>query len=211
MAGARWLWTDRALGDFSDADGPAVPPGVPPRPWTWLRQVHGAGVVTVDVPGARAGAAADAAVTATPGCPLVVRSADCAPVVLHGPGGLAVVHAGWRGLAGGVVAAAARALADLGAPAHRAEVGPCIRSGCYEFGAGDLARLARRWGSGVRARTRSGRPSLDLLAAVRAECAAVGIDAVTDSGSCTACDPRWFSHRARGDDARLATIAWLEQ
>ena len=74
----RFCWTARADGDFA-GDLSDRQPG-----WTWLRQVHGAQVVVVRTPGEHAGVEADAAVTDTLGCPLVVRTADCAPVVLTG-------------------------------------------------------------------------------------------------------------------------------
>ncbi len=181
-------------------------------PWTWLRQVHGAEVVTVTRPGEHAGARADAAVTAVPGAALAIGTADCVPVVLVADGAVGVAHAGWRGLLAGVVGATARALADLGRPPVRAVVGPCIRPADYEFGADDLDRVAARWGEGVRATTRHGHPALDVVAGVRAALAEVGVDDVDDEGRCTAADPsRWWSHRARADAGRMATVAWLEE
>ncbi|WCO65216.1 laccase domain-containing protein [Iamia majanohamensis] len=180
-------------------------------PWTWLRQVHGAEVVTVTRPGEHAGATADAAVTAVPGAALAVGTADCVPVVLVADGAVGVAHAGWRGLVAGVVGATAGALDALGHPARRAVIGPCIRPADYEFGADDLDRVAARWGDGVRATTRAGRPALDVVAGVRAALAEVGVTDVADDGLCTAADPgRWFSHRARADPGRMATVAWLE-
>ena len=78
------------------------------EPWTWLRLEHGAGVVTVRGPGEHAGATADAAVTATPGCPVSVTTADCAPVLFADPQArvVAAAHAGWQGALNGVVEAA---------------------------------------------------------------------------------------------------------
>ena len=174
--------------------------------WTWLRQVHGAEVVVVDRPGAHAGAEADAAVTVTPGVVLAVQTADCAPILLSGPAGIGVVHAGWRGLVAGVVAAAAGALESLGAPPVRAVLGPCIRGRCYEFGEPELTEIADRFGPSVRTRTAWDAPALDLAAGVAAACAELGL-ALEDAGTCTACSPHHFSHRARGDLGRQALVA----
>jgi polyphenol oxidase len=122
-----------------------------------------------------------------------------------------VAHAGWRGLVAGVVGATAAAMADLGAPPRRALVGPCVRPSCYEFGAEDLDVVAARFGDGVRAVTTDGRPALDVAAGVRAALAEVGVLDVEDDGTCTACDDeRYWSYRARGEDGRVATIAWIE-
>lgn len=207
--------TTRADGDLAVGLDPGLLAArrraVVPGPWTWLRQVHGAEAVTVTGPGEHAGAAADAAVTAVPGAVLAVTTADCAPVVLVGDGAIGVAHAGWRGLEAGVVAATVEALAALGHPPRRAVIGPCIRAPRYAFGPADLDRLARRWGDAVRATTADGAPALDLAAGVRAALAEEGIHDVADDGSCTASDPdRYWSHRARGEAGRIATVAWLE-
>lgn len=183
-----------------------------PGPWTWLTQVHGSEVVTVTRPGEHAGARADGAVTAVPGAVLAVHTADCAPVVLLADGAVGVAHAGWRGLEAGVVGATARALEALGHPPRRAVVGPCIRPERYAFGEGDLERLVARWGPAVRGRTLDGAPALDLPAAVRAALAEAGVDDVDEDGTCTAADAeRYWSHRARGEAGRMATVAWLEE
>jgi polyphenol oxidase len=184
-----------------------------PLPWTWLLQVHGDRVVVVDEPGARAGAGADAAVTARPGAALAIQTADCAPVALIADEGVvAAVHVGWRGLVAGVVEGAAEAVRRAGGTRLRAVVGPCIHACCYEFGAADLDRVAARYGDGVRATTRSGRSALDVPAAVTSALAAIPTAEVTRAGpGCTACGtPPMFSHRARGDRARQAMVVWLE-
>lgn len=178
-------------------------------PWSWLRQVHGSRVVLVEHPGQRAGERADAAVTTTAGCALVILSADCAPVALASPEGvLGAAHAGWSGVLAGVVEATVDAMRQLGATEIHAVVGPCIRPGCYEFGPEDLDRVAERLGPGVRSLTREGRPALDLPAAVRAALSGAGIDEVTDTGVCTACSPEYFSWRARRDGGRQAAVLW---
>jgi YfiH family protein len=178
-------------------------------PWTWLRQVHGAGVVVVERPGDHAGTEADAAVTRVPGAALAVQVADCAPVALLAADAVGAVHVGWRGLVAGVVPAAVDALRSLTDGEVRAVVGPTIGPECYEFGATDLDAVAAAVGPGVRARTADGRPALDLPAAVRSALAAAGVGEVARQGGCTACTAGWWSYRARGDRARQAVVAWL--
>lgn len=183
-----------------------------PGPCTWLHQVHGADVVTVSSPGEHAGIEADAAVTVAPGCALAVRTADCAPVALLGDGAVGIVHAGWRGLVAGIVERAVGALDDLGADPRslRAEVGPCIRAGCYEFDGPGRDDVAARYGAAVLTTTMWGTPALDLVAAARAALAAAGVADVEVVGGCTACDETWYSHRARVDTARQASFVWLD-
>ena len=119
----------RAQGDFADpacaAAGEAAR-SLADVPWTWVRQVHGSGVVVVDRPGAQRGAEGDAAVTCCLDAGLVVLTADCAPVGLSSPEGVVgVLHAGWRGLMVGVVGATVQAMRALGATRVRAGLGAC--------------------------------------------------------------------------------------
>jgi YfiH family protein len=177
----------------------------PPDEWVWLDQVHGSDVVTVTTPGVRA--TADAAVTAVPGVPLVVLTADCAPIAIADERAVGVIHAGWRGLLAGVVPAAVEALRAVGRGRVRAAIGPCIRPSHYEFGADDLATVADRFGPAVVAETVDGRPALDLAAGVRAAFAECGVDDVRDEGACTFSDVRYFSHRRDGMTGRQAVVA----
>lgn len=209
--GAQVLFTDRDAGDLG---GRA--PGVEQRrraavdvPWTVLRQVHGSRVVVVDRPGQGRGEEADALVTARQGAALAILTADCAPVAFSSPEGIvAVAHAGWRGLAGGVLEATAGRMADLGATDVEAVLGPCIHPCCYEFGREDLARLAGRFGPGVEAADRQGRPALDLPAAVSAALGEAGVPLVEVIDVCTGCSPRYWSWRARRETGRQATVVW---
>ena len=213
--GARARFTGAAEGDLSVA-GHVEPDVLAERrravvdvPWTWLRQVHGAGVVVVDRPGAGAGAEADAAVTAIAGAALAVHTADCAPVALASPEGvLGAAHAGWRGLVAGVLEGTVAAMRGLGATDIVAVVGPCIRAGCYEFGVDDLDLVADRLGPAVRGVTSTGAPALDVPAGVRSALRSIGVVDVRDAGVCTACSTGHFSHRARGDVARQAMVVW---
>jgi len=203
-------WTSRADGDLGPGAGSAAEGrrrSVYAGTWAWLRQVHGATVHVVTAPGSVQGEEGDALVTAVPGVALAVFTADCAPVALTSPEGVAgLVHAGWRGLDAGVIEAAATAMRELGATRLEAVLGPCIRPECYEFGAAELERLAARWGPAARGRTARGRPALDLPAMVGAALQQCGAVLVADAGACTACSDEWFSHRARGDLARQATV-----
>jgi YfiH family protein len=172
--------------------------------------VHGARVVDVTRPGEHAGERADAAVTAAPGAWLAVRTADCAPVVFTASGVVGIAHAGWRGLVAGVIEATVDAMHALGAGDVRAEIGPCIRAECYDFGAEDLDTIASRYGEAVRSTSAAGGPALDLAAGVRAALTAAGVTNAADSRECTACRADdYYSHRARGDRGRMVTTVVL--
>jgi len=178
-------------------------------PWTWLRQVHGSEVVHVRSPGDGAGSRADAAVTDAAGCAVAVLVADCAPVALASSEGVVgVAHAGWMGLMAGVLERTVERMRALGATDVRAVLGPCIRPDCYEFGTEPLDRLAARLGDGVRGLTAMGTPAFDVPRAVGAALAGVGVVEVADVGQCTACDPNYFSWRARREPERQAVVAW---
>jgi hypothetical protein len=214
MAGeVRSVFTDRRHGDLMvRVDAPVLAArraAIVDRPWSWLRQVHGADVITVTAPGEHAGTEADGAVTAMPGAVLAVQTADCAPVLLTGPGVIGVAHAGWRGLAAGVLEATAQAMAALGGAPDRAVLGPCIRARCYEFGGADLDAVALRYGDAVRSTTGWGTPALDVAAGIAEACHRLGIE-LDDLGTCTACSPNHWSHRARAEAGRQALVAWIE-
>lgn len=125
------------------------------------------------------------------------------PIILLGDDKVAVVHAGWRGLAAGVIE---RTLDAMGG-ASGAIVGAHIRVGCYEFQARDLDDVAAALGDHVRGQTVWGAPALDLTAGVAAACGGI---AFLDEGQCTACSNVFPSWRARRESERFATIAWLE-
>jgi YfiH family protein len=144
---------------------------------------------------------ADGHVVTDPGPAPMVLGADCLPVALRGPGGLAVVHAGWRGLADGILGAAAEAV-----EASAAAIGPGIGPCCYEVGEEVLAAFAGL-GEGVA----SGR-MLDLPEAARRRLAQAGVERVESAGLCTSCEEGlFFSHRRdHGRTGRQAGIAWIE-
>ena len=210
LGAAQVRWTGRAEGDLGITAGDGVDArrrAVVPQPWSWLHQVHGTAVMVVDAPGSVRGADGDALVGGPGAGALAVFTADCAPLALASPEGIVgAVHAGWRGLRDGVIEAAADAMRALGASAVTAALGPCIRVECYEFGEVDLDTVAARLGPGVIGQTSDGHPALDVAAGVQVALAGAGVELVFDEGSCTACDGRWFSHRARRDRERQATI-----
>jgi YfiH family protein len=157
-------------------------------------QIHGARVVEVTEPGHQPDC--DGLLTTVPDLVLAVTTADCMSLLYTAPGGVAAAHAGWRGTADGMPAAALAALcARTGSAPDRVAVhiGPCIRGCCYEVGPDVAARFpaeaVRRAGGGLR---------LDLPTAARTALLAAGLPAgsLHDTGACTACEPHWyFSHR----------------
>jgi YfiH family protein len=177
-------------------------PGSDPADWISLHQVHGAFVHPADLvgmtcrgaPGAPA-PKADAAVSAAPGAVLSVLTADCGPVALVAPGVVAAVHAGWRGIAAGVLEAAVKEVQRRSSGPISAVLGPCIHPECYEFSAADLDPLAARLGPEVSGRTAAGGLAFDLPRAVQLALAGAGVTDITDVDVCTACSADHFSHR----------------
>lgn len=169
-------------------------------------------MVTVTRPGEHVGSSADAAVTIHPGCALLVRTADCAPVALLAAESVGLAHSGWRGLRAGVIEATVARMRALGATDVEAVVGPCISADAYDFDGPELAALVDRYGPTLASRSARGAAALDLRAGVFAAVAAAGARTGDGSVPCTAGEPeRWFSHRARGDTGRQATFVWLEE
>lgn len=208
----RVFMTDRSDGDFQIRD-PA--PDVEARrraivdaPWTWIHQVHGTTVLEVSEAGEHAGAEADGLVTSAPGCPIAVTTADCAPVVLVAERGVAVVHAGWRGLVEGIIESAGERLINRAGRPVEALVGPCIHPNHYEFGFDEMVPLIDRYGEEIKGLTAWGTTALDMPTAVGRACLDAGWK-VTDIGPCTSSDA-YYSHRTRGDDSRQTTVAWIE-
>lgn len=163
-----------------------------------LHQVHGAEVVTIegDVPSGRPDA--DAVVTAAPGVTLLVRAADCVPVLLADPAARVVgaAHAGRLGMERGVVTATVARMRDLGAGEITGWIGPHICGGCYEVPA-DLRDQVAATVPASHATTSWGTPSLDLGAGIRAQLAAAGVT-VVDAGRCTRESPDLHSFRRDG-------------
>ena len=204
-------------GASADDPGPT-----PVRTVHWVRQVHGSTVLVIPATEGRGDGSevtprvrvvrsgqGDALVTAGTSTGLAVFTADCAPIALGSPEGVAAaVHAGWRGLLSGVVDRAVEAMVALGATDVVGALGPCIHAECYEFSEADLDRLTARYGDQVRGRTAAGRPALDLPASVSAALDAAGVRRHAGVDACTACGGGYFSHRARGDVGRQALVVW---
>lgn len=189
--------------------------GVPTGRWAQSRQVHGITVRRVHAPDGLGddGSAADGQALAVRGGAGVVLTADCLPVVVAGAGAVAVLHAGWRGLADGVLEAGVLALRELGAHGRlEALIGPGAGGCCYQVGPEVRAAFAA---DGVLGRPDAAPIDLKAIAARRLH--AAGVAQVHDCALCTICavDPatgrrRFFSHRADGGTTgRQAGIAWL--
>jgi YfiH family protein len=172
------------------------------------RQVHGTRVQRrMAAAGSGEPAEADGQATAVPGLGVIVLGADCLMIVIAGGGAVAAVHAGWRGLAAGVIAHGVAAVRELGAGGElQAAIGPAAGVCCYEVGEEVHAEFAAE-GAGVR----RGR-KLDLKAIAATQLRRAGIAAVHDVGLCTICaDPEvLFSHRRdHGVTGRQGALAWL--
>jgi YfiH family protein len=171
------------------------------------RQVHGTRVQKVAAVEAGELVEADGQATATPGIAPLVLTADCLAVAIAGDEAVAMVHAGWRGLADGVLHEGIAAVRELGATGSlSAAIGPGAGPCCYEVGEEVHERFATH-GPGVR---RGG--NLDLKAIARLELERAGVGPIHDAGLCTICADRslFFSHRRdRGVTGRQAGIAWL--
>lgn len=172
--------------------------GINPE-WATMHQVHGSAVVEVSHPGPAG--EADALWTSVTALPLAVFTADCFPVVLQTSTAVGIAHAGWRGTAGGVVAALRTAMGEAGFAPQRAFVGPGIGPCCFEVG----DEVARQFPENA-AQTTWGARSVDLVGSIRAQVA--GIE-VWSGGVCTMHDRGWFSHRSNGTPRRQAALAWV--
>lgn len=179
----------------------------------WLEQVHGQRVVDLDAGTPRDSLGpADAAVTRVPGSVCAIQVADCMPVLLAAADGSAVgaAHAGWRGLAGGVLEATVRA---LGWPPGEllAWLGPAIGQAHFEVGEDVRAAfLAGDAGAGAAfIPNPRGRWQCDLYALARRKLAALGVSSIHGGGWCTYADPgRFFSYRRDGRCGRMAALIW---
>lgn len=185
--------------------------GLPGEP-LWLEQVHGCEVVAHD--GRADAPRADAVVATSPRRVCAVMTADCLPVVITDRAGtrVAVAHAGWRGLAGGVVEATIAALG--GDPAgFVAWLGPAIGQGAFEVGPEVRMAFVERFAAADSCfeGNHRGRLQADLYGLARLVLASGGVGSVHGGGWCTASDrDRFFSFRRDGATGRMATLAWLE-
>jgi YfiH family protein len=180
----------------------------------WLSQQHGTNVLDLDrAPDAAVGA--DAATTHGPGRVCAILTADCLPVLLasESGAGVAAAHAGWRGLAAGVIEATVRALA-LPPPSLLAWVGPGIGRAHFEIGAEVRDELLRADPQAQAAfeQNARGRYMADLAALARRRLERLGVARIYGGDTCTYAAPEdYFSHRRDGRTGRQATLIWLEK
>jgi YfiH family protein len=176
----------------------------------WLEQVHG--IVVADLDGGHSGPA-DALITRRRGSVCVVQVADCMPVLFAARDGSAVAaaHAGWRGLAAGVLEATVARLG--GAPGQLcAWLGPAIGVRHFEVGEEVREAFVTQHEDAAHAFTRNprGRWQCDLAVLARTRLAACGVHAVSGGQYCTYADPaRFFSYRRDGQCGRMAALIWL--
>lgn len=173
------------------------------------RQVHGLELALhasarFEAPFGAPGAPApevDGHVTTRPGLAALVFAADCLPVALAGPGGAAILHCGWRGLAGGIVARGVAAI-----DATDAAIGPGVGPCCYEVGAEVLDAFGRL-GRGVAVGRR-----LDLVEVTERLLREAGVEYIDATDICTSCEAGYFfSHRRDGGlTGRQAGLVWLD-
>ena len=185
--------------------------GLPAEP-AWLEQVHGIHAVAAET--VAAPVAADAAWTREPGRPCVVMTADCLPVLLCDRAGtvVAAVHAGWRGLAGGVIAATVARL-DVPPVDLLAWLGPAIGPDAFEVGEDVRAAfLALDAGSTACFRPSPARRWLaDLYELARRQLRGLGVSAVYGGEFCTFSESaRFFSYRRENHTGRMASLIWLD-
>jgi purine-nucleoside/S-methyl-5'-thioadenosine phosphorylase / adenosine deaminase len=217
LPGARAVFSTRSAGSMKESRVPLADAlGIDPGRIVSGRQVHGTELALHPAdPPLRCSSASgneareqrnpvaevDGHVLTESGLVALVYAADCLPVALAGPGGVAMLHCGWRGLAAGIVARGVEAVA-----ATDAAIGPGIGACCYEVGDEVLAAFAPL-GDGIA----DGR-MLDLAEVARRLLREAGVERIESAGLCTSCDPdRFFSHRRDGGrTGRQAGLAWIE-
>ena len=201
---------DRTAGDDPDLD--ALFADLPPI--QRMNQVHGCGVHEVSTPGTSTQIPdADAIVSSQAHVTLVVRTADCVPVVLWDRHSAvsAVVHAGWRGFVAGVIPAAVTAMTSAGASVNTisAWVGPRICSDCYEVGLdvqGQIGAVSRA----ALAQTTDGKPAADVGAGVADQLRVLGITEIAHDMRCTKETPSLYSARGGDQVQRLQFVVSVD-
>ncbi len=191
------------------------------RPVRWLKQVHGNDLIQTSseddfnrVP------EADACFSQSPGVVCAVMTADCLPILVCDEAGttVAAIHAGWRGLANGIIA---RSLQQLPVPAESlsAFLGPAISQQHYEVGIEVVEALydstpnvasAEAIGQALKPGHRPLHFYLDLFHIARAQLQSAGVRRLFGGDLCTYSDPRLFSHRQSNPTGRQASLIWLD-
>ncbi len=178
----------------------------------WLRQVHGVVVVEAD-PGRTA--EADGSWTSTPGIACTSMTADCLPALFCNRAGtrVAAAHAGWRGLAAGVLEAAFESL-DAEPGEVLVWLGPAIGPQAFEVGPEVREAFMQQLPETIEAFVPSQNPGkfmADIYQLARLRLAARGVTAVYGGGFCTVTDPRFYSYRRSPCTGRFASLIWLER
>ncbi|MGG2395991.1 peptidoglycan editing factor PgeF [Pseudomonas sp. SH1-B] len=177
----------------------------------WLRQVHGIAVAPADP---AVVIEADGNWTATPGIACTAMTADCLPALFCDRAGsrVAAAHAGWRGLAGGVLEAAVWAL-DIAPQELLVWLGPAIGPAAFEVGAEVREAFVRQHDEAAGAflpSVNAGKFMADIYQLARIRLAAIGVNAVFGGGLCTYNDPRFYSYRRSPRTGRFASLIWLQ-
>lgn len=215
---------DRMLAVLENRNRLAAAVGFNPAQIPIARQVHGADLVHHSGPQSPSPFAlpggplpeVDGHVVSVAGVAPLVFTADCLPVALAGPRGVAMLHCGWRGLAGGIIAAGAEAV-GAGSAAIGPGIGPC----CYEVGPevleafstlGEGIATAAEAPAGPPDGERSAHRRLDLVEVARRLLAAAGVERIQAAGLCTSCEAElFFSHRRdAGRTGRQGGLVWIK-
>jgi YfiH family protein len=205
-AAVRALVTTRAFGDVSREEVRRKLRGLLPNEPGWLKQVHGNTVVEA---GSSVMPDADAAVARERASICVVQMADCMPILFADEAGttVAAAHAGWRGLAGGVLEATIDAI-GVAPQKLMAWLGPAIGPRVYEVGE-DVRSALAKYGNAF-SPTRPGHWLLDLYAVAQQKLQAKGLNQISGGAFCTYSEPEhFFSYRRDRTSARMAALVWL--
>ncbi len=199
LPGARVVFSTRSAGSIKESPSLLADAlGIAEERIVSGRQVHGAELALHDAPTTEM-LSVDGHVMRRPGPIGLVYTADCLPVAVAGPGGVAMLHCGWRSLAAGIVSRGVEAVG-----ATHAAVGPGIGACCYQVGDEVLAAFAEL-GQGIA----DGR-MLNLPEVTRRLLRQAGVERIESEDLCTRCEPElFFSHRRDGGPERQAGLAWL--
>lgn len=182
----------------------------------WLSQVHGARVVDAASVGG-VPPEADASISTVPGVVCAIQTADCLPVLFCDSGGRVVgaAHAGWRGLAGGVLENTVAAMRHAGASGILAWLGPAIGPQCFEVGQDVFDAFAGKDGEMAAAFTpiagSAGKYFADIHALAHRTLVLAGVTQVSGGGMCTVTErKRFYSYRRDKVTGRMASLIWLK-
>jgi purine-nucleoside/S-methyl-5'-thioadenosine phosphorylase / adenosine deaminase len=199
LPGATAIFPTRSAGSLKEGHGRlATALGIAPERIVVGRQVHGTELSFHD--GTRPPLAEADGHVVGPGVVALVYTADCLPIALSGPGGAAILHCGWRGLAAGIIS---RGVAAVGATS--AAIGPGIGPCCYEVGDEVLAEFAHL------GQVATGR-RLNLVEAAEQLLLRADVGDIEAAGLCTCCrEELFFSHRRDGGPGRQGGFLWLDR